>query len=159
MFTSAVQYEKCVLLQTIEQLFIQIHKSFCTLYIKLFCFHAACYIYNRIPPFPACVMLCVSYSLVQNKIEVKSSKARGCLHLPPVLVRSSTYSAENNQRGTKHHGKPEASAPAQRHYSTRRRPQTGLSTNTIPWVKKEKEKVIFCAKSLSVLHRCCQQKR
>lgn len=66
------------------------------------------------------VRSCVSgNSLVQNKVEIKTSKARGRPSLPSVLVRSSISGSKNNQRSTKHHWNPGVSNPARRHYSSR----------------------------------------
>lgn len=60
-----------------------------------------------------------SYSLVQNKVEIKSPKAWRWATLPLVLMWSNVGSGENNQRSTKHE-----EPGALRHYSSCRRPHT-----------------------------------
>lgn len=72
---------------------------------------------------PVWVKHVCSYSLVQNKVEIKSSKAWRWATLPLVLIWSNVSSSENSQCSTKHE-EPGYTAPALRHYSSWRQLRT-----------------------------------
>lgn len=92
-------------------------------------------------------IICLKNSLVQNKVEIKASKTWPSL--TSVLVRSSSYSCENNQWGTQHHWQAGDSPPAWRHCSRCRNSHTVISWWIKPWIKREEKWILPSVESSS----------